>query len=243
MQTVKKGNRIKSSFYLNRHEVQIFVIDTSLFQAETEMLGTYLNGCEKVRFERFRFKEDADHFLITRGLLRFLAGKYLNMKPGEISFYHNKYGKPFLSNNSHLQFNVSHSKHISVIAFTSYDQVGIDIEFTNPELNFKALAETTFTDEEQTLLNELSLGSIPQNFFKLWTKKEAVVKMSGNSLAAAIDHKEFLDGWYTDELFFYDINSIPGFTGTLALKNEPDKIQLIYTDNSIFHESHLELPA
>lgn len=241
MQIVKKLNRMEPLFYLNRDEVQIFVIDTSFFLDERATLSSYLNGKETARFEKFRFKKDANQFLITRGLLRFFAAKYLNLRPGEISFYQNKNGKPFISNGDHLQFNVSHSKHISVIAFSLSHQVGIDIEFTNPELNFKALAESTFTDEEKVLLNELSLGNIPKAFFKLWTKKESAVKLFGNSLAAAIDQKENPDEWYSNELFYYDLTPYPGFTGALALKNDPDKVQLIHADKSVLNESHFEL--
>jgi len=241
MQIVKKDNSIKFSLHLGRHSVQIFVIDSSLFWGETAALSSYLNGKEIARKGRYRFKKDANHFLITRGLLRFLAAKYLNIKPREIEFYYNDNGKPFISNADHLQFNVSHSKHISVIAFSLSHQVGIDIEFANPELNFKGLAESTFTVEEQNLLNELCLASVPGAFFKLWTKKESLVKLFGNSLANAIDQKENLYEQHSHELFFYDIAPYPGFTGTLALKNEPDKVQLIDTNKSVLNKSHFEL--
>src|SRR5436309_1361860 len=52
---------------------------------------------EKARAVRFRFQQHRERFIIARGLLRAMLGRYLKIKPESLSFGYGAHGKPFLA--------------------------------------------------------------------------------------------------------------------------------------------------
>lgn len=99
-------------------------------------------------------------------LLRNILKKEYNIDNYNIIY--NKNGKPYLENIDNIYFNISHSNEYLVIA-TSNKPVGVDIEKIR-NYNLK--------------INEI-LNIKPKNneeFFKYWTKKEALIKLKGLAL-------------------------------------------------------------
>ncbi len=86
---------------------------------------------------------------------------------------YNEHGKPYLEHGPF--FSISHSRRYSVLA-VSENEVGIDIEM-HENIN-QRLIERCFTEEEQTFA-KLSR----ENFLKIWTAKEAVLKFSGTGFS------------------------------------------------------------
>lgn len=75
-----------------------------------------------------------------------------------------------------LKFNISHSNDYVVLATYSgndYD-IGVDIEKIDNQIDLTELAKVVFSPFEQKLINHQ-----PTRFFKLWTKKEALIKALG----------------------------------------------------------------
>ena len=89
-----------------------------------------------------------------------------------------EHGKPFIGNMSDLHFNISHSGDYAICA-VSDTEVGCDIEKTG-ELKMN-LAERFFTPEERLVVKT------PEDFFKIWVKKESVVKCTGEGLSRGLD--------------------------------------------------------
>jgi 4'-phosphopantetheinyl transferase len=52
-----------------------------------------LNEEEVSRAERFVFPRDRDHFIVARGRLRELVGRYLHCPPNVVQFKTGRYGK------------------------------------------------------------------------------------------------------------------------------------------------------
>ncbi|MBR4182922.1 MAG: 4'-phosphopantetheinyl transferase superfamily protein [Lachnospiraceae bacterium] len=89
-----------------------------------------------------------------------------------------EHGKPFLSGMSDLHFNISHSGDYAICA-VSDTEVGCDIEKTG-ELNMN-LAERFFTPEEKSIIRS------SDDFFKIWVKKESVIKCTGEGMSRGLD--------------------------------------------------------
>src|SRR3984885_15611159 len=86
---------------------------------------------EEARASRFHFEKDRDYFIRCRSALRCLLAGYLSVSAAEICFQYLPGGKPQLSvhqNPSALEFNVSHSGSIALIAMGSGRRIGVDIE-------------------------------------------------------------------------------------------------------------------
>ncbi|WP_231038570.1 4'-phosphopantetheinyl transferase family protein [Pectinatus haikarae] len=96
-----------------------------------------------------------------------------------VKFWHNEYGKPFLSDYN-IYFSLSHSGHYVFCAAGS-EEVGADIQ-KNVRYNAHII-KRFFHQEEQAYIFSLPQSQQSREFFRLWTFKESCVKMLGSSLA------------------------------------------------------------
>jgi 4'-phosphopantetheinyl transferase len=152
-----------------------------------------LSPDEVARSERFYFERDRSHFIVGRGLLRMLLGRYLQMEPGRVEFSYGQYGKPALKSVSQgktLQFNLSHSKDLAVFIFSWNRLVGIDVEFVRPMPNQDRFAEQLFSAQESALIGSLFGQEKLDAFFTIWTCKEALFKASGAGLTTSLTEAE-----------------------------------------------------
>lgn len=86
-------------------------------------------------------------------------------------------GKPFLPQYPHIFFNLSHCKEAAACVISN-QPVGIDIEAVS---NYKeSLARATMNDEELEFIFHQTRPDIA--FTELWTKKEALLKCTGEGL-------------------------------------------------------------
>lgn len=91
------------------------------------------------------------------------------------SFIIGEHGKPALAEYPHIHFNLSHcSKAIACVVADV--PVGIDTESTDRKIS-QALVNHTMSPDECKIIEKDSL-----HFFRLWTQKEAVVKLKGTGL-------------------------------------------------------------
>ena len=89
-------------------------------------------------------------------------------------FEYGDHGKPSLVGLPHIHFNLSHCR-VAAICVVSDKPVGVDIETIRPYK--ESLARYAMNDDELQLINGSAL-----EFTKLWTQKEAVVKLSGRGI-------------------------------------------------------------
>ena len=97
-------------------------------------------------------------------------------------------GKPYLQNKRNspeVFFNLSHSGDYVVCA-VSEKEVGVDIQKMRAE-GIEKLADRFFSVEERRILQGRQ-----DLFYRLWTRKEAYGKLTGEGITAAID-KDFSD--------------------------------------------------
>jgi len=148
-------------------------------RADVESCRNILTDEELERAAKFFKPEDAERFILCRGLLRRILGKVLDTVPSALSFKRNGHGKPFLPDTD-LEFNVSHSRDRLLIAVTSGRALGVDIEFRRSGINMDAIADRWFAPEERAFFQGLEKPE--QGFFDIWAKKEAYVKALGTGI-------------------------------------------------------------
>lgn len=143
----------------------------------------WLNTEERARYNRFRFEKDRLTYVYCRGVLRALLGRYLNVLPNNISFDYTEYGKPYLSGQHNLYFNLSHAGDYALIAFTTTSAIGVDVEMIDRTIDTDKLVHRFFSPVEITAVAALPQAERPVAFFKLWTRKEALIKAHGAGLS------------------------------------------------------------
>ena len=146
-----------------------------------------LSEDEKSRAARLKSAPAARRQFVSRGILRVLLGCYLGAAPESLAFGISPHGKPFLTcpQNPPLAFNLAHSDGLLLVAIGGPEQVGIDVEKLDTAIDYSSIAGIMFCDEEQ---QNLSHSQTPiQDFYKLWTAKEAILKASGKGFAYPSD--------------------------------------------------------
>ena len=154
--------------------------------AKSDSSTAILSADEIARASRFHFDKDRIHFIQCRSALRTLLGIYLRTPPAGIHFEYLASGKPQLvaaQNQCALQFNVSHSGNLALIAIGSEHKLGVDIEKMRPDVDTAALAERFFSVRERAELRALPDDLRAHGFFACWTRKEAFLKATGDGLS------------------------------------------------------------
>lgn len=145
---------------------------------------------ERDRANRFVRERDRVRFVISRGLLRAILGRYLARDPRCLRFDYNPFGKPMLSTGSGLpaiRFNVSHSDEMALYAVASGREIGVDIERIQSDFSTDDVALRFFSRQEIATFRALPASCRVEAFFACWTRKEAYLKARGNGLALPLD--------------------------------------------------------
>jgi 4'-phosphopantetheinyl transferase len=173
-----------SEFVLDQHEVHIWHTSVVISAEQEKALLLSLSADEVARADRFRFPIHRQRFIAARGILRQMLACYLNVEASELSFDYSPRGKPSLSGQP-LQFNVSHSHDMAVYAFTLHQPIGVDIEKTQATYD-DAVAGRFFSEKEYAALSALPSAARALCFYRIWARKEALIKVSGEGFAFAL---------------------------------------------------------
>lgn len=150
-----------------------------------------LNQEEIKQHKRFHFPRHQHQYLITRVLVRTVLSKYIpEVSPTDLVFKKNEYGKPYLDNPTlhfPLEFNISHSEKMVILAVTNGVKVGVDVEYMLRNNNITSIADRYFSPSEARELNSLELERRHERFVDLWTLKEAYIKAKGQGLSIPLD--------------------------------------------------------
>jgi 4'-phosphopantetheinyl transferase len=112
-----------------------------------------------------------------RYMIKSILSKLLNEHTNRIEIKENKLGKLYVPN-CRYKFNLSHSKKYLFLCISDGINVGIDAE----EINFNRTSMLNFAlnSEEKDMLRKLRSNEQRMRFaYKVWTKKEAFLKLQG----------------------------------------------------------------
>lgn len=131
---------------------------------------------------------EARRFVARRGRLRELLAARLGAAPREIELTRGTYGKPALAGRlaSRLHFNVSRSGDFAAYAF-SRREVGVDLEQIRELPERDAIAAHAFSPAEKAAYACAGPAERLDEFYRIWTRREAFAKALGTGLALPID--------------------------------------------------------
>ncbi|MBD2667010.1 4'-phosphopantetheinyl transferase [Richelia sinica FACHB-800] len=144
-----------------------------------------LSSDEITRAERFYFPEHRQQFIVGRGSLRNILGRYLGVSPSAVEFDYQPRGKPFLADKfavSGLRFNLSHSQDLALCGVSYQQPIGVDLEYMRQLSDLESLAKRFFLPAEYELVASLPPEQKQQVFFRYWTCKESYLKATGDGL-------------------------------------------------------------
>jgi 4'-phosphopantetheinyl transferase len=203
--------------------------------AEVDALAGTLSMDEQARAQQLCFARDQRRFVVGRGLLRTILGRYLHVDPHALRFCYGANGKPALAampDGEEWQFNVSHSHGLVLVAVTRCRQIGVDLERVRAVANMMEIAQRICSPRERAMLVACSPNEKRAAFFRCWTGKEAYVKATGAGLAQPL-HQIEVAAWAgarrlciagpvagTVRWSLQNINPAPGYVAALVVEGQ-----------------------
>jgi len=170
---------------------QVHVVTSRLDELPPVSPEACLSADELVRAARWQRPQDRDRFICGRAWLRRTLAAYLGMAPASLTFELGAHGKPALPPPHHgLQFNLSHSDDVALLAVSRAGRVGVDVEAVRPMADMAAIARRHFAPAEWQRWSALTADQRVPGFYDCWTRKEAYVKAVGAGLLAPLDSFE-----------------------------------------------------
>ncbi|MBC8113051.1 MAG: 4'-phosphopantetheinyl transferase superfamily protein [Candidatus Saccharimonas sp.] len=160
-------------------------------------LRSVLSPDELIRADRYKFDEPRRRFIVCRAALRQLLGSCLDCGPESLKFVYGPHGKPMWEPNAvtsvgsslavpanrAVEFGVSHSADLALIAITVGRRVGVDVEQHDAKVRILKLAARFFSPREAAQLASLPECDQLAGFYRGWTCKEAYLKATGFGLS------------------------------------------------------------
>jgi 4'-phosphopantetheinyl transferase len=148
---------------------------------------------ERVRASRFHRDVHRRRFVVAHGALRMILAGYLDAVPESLAFVVGEHGKPALRRElgtPAVEFNLSHSDDLALVAVTRARPIGVDLERWSEGVEHLELAERFFSPGERDALRALSHAPelVEAGFFAAWTRKEAYLKATGHGISRGLHH-------------------------------------------------------
>lgn len=164
-------------------EAHVWYFNVDDFSRDLDLYTSYLSEEEIQRSKRFKFHNDRVINIMARSSLRIVSGRYMPRDSNSIDFCYGTYGKPQFNFPTDLNFNISHSGKLIVLAFVNNSEIGVDIEKVKYDFDVLNLADNFFSSTEIKMLRDVSQENIHKAFYRCWTRKESFIKAKGSGLS------------------------------------------------------------
>lgn len=149
---------------------------------------------ERARHDRLRRQPDRDRFVVGVALARLVLGGHLGVGPTDVRLDRTcpscggPHGKPKVSATRGLELSVSHAGEWVAVAVARSHAIGVDVERIDQLVDLAGLIEQVLTPAERRELAAAPPELQRAGFFRYWSRKEAIVKATGDGLREPLAH-------------------------------------------------------
>lgn len=219
---------------LGPDDVHVWILELEAEPPRVDALRVVLGEEERERASKFKFPELKRRFTVAHAGLRTILGRYLRLPPAILVFRHTDRGKPSLDpcfGKERPEFNLAHSSDLALLAVASTRVVGVDLERKEWNDSLEDVARRYFSPGECEILKARSTpDGKAECFFSLWSKKEAILKATGEGISDLTRVEVLPELRVTgDEVdaarwALHDLPPIDGFGAALAVEGEDARI-------------------
>ena len=210
---------IDRDLFADPAQVHVWQIPLDVDDERLAALTQTLSPDEPVRADRFLSPVDRARFVAGRGSVRAVLAGYLNTAPEALRFTYSLHGKPELSGDPRLHFNLTRCEDLALLAVSAGGPVGIDLERLRMDFAPEPLAARFFAPSEREALEQASPAEKHRVYWAIWTAKEACLKALGtgldtplNSFAVSLDAAHTLSA----PLRLLPLSPAPDFVAAVA---------------------------
>lgn len=157
--------------------------------------GDKLSDDELARADRFHHAAHGIRYRATHTALRMLLARATNAIAGKLHFVCGRHNKPQLSTfRKHpIHFNLSYTENRAIIGIAEGSEIGVDIEWLHRPMAIDDMLSACFSNAEIEYITAQQ-DRVHHRFFTLWTRKEAILKLTAEGIGEHLPFFEVLDG-------------------------------------------------
>lgn len=150
-------------------------------------LRALLDGHERERLDRFRRASDRARYLAAHALARLVLAPLIGQPPAALVFDRTcrcgeQHGKP--THRGGPEFSLTHGGDlVGVAVHSGGGPIGLDVEPVRELTDLDGMARHVYSPAELAA----APPPAPGTFFAAWTRKEALLKATGDGIAAPMD--------------------------------------------------------
>lgn len=212
--------------------IKLYYCIENEIDSKNSIVNDFLLPHELSRATRFIFDSDRGIYKASHAFLNALCSKMLKINPTKIVYLKNDFGKPYIEGEN-FHFSLSHSKKNWCLALSSYD-VGVDLEDISSSFNYNNILQRFFSEREQQAINHAK--NPRTEFYKFWTRKEALLKAVGSGLIDDLTKIDVLESklMHKNVSYFLYTTVIRNSSITLASNRNVSVEHIEITDQNYF---------
>jgi 4'-phosphopantetheinyl transferase len=175
---------------------------------------------ERDRASSFLREEACRRWVAARWALRRVLAGYLDEPPAAIEIELGRGGKPRLRGSRAVEFNLSHSGGLALVAVTEGREIGVDVEMVDPGRDLADLARRALPEDAVLAVEAAREPERAAVFYAAWTRHEASVKCLGTGLAGNGGRRPSISGGRDrrlDEPAVENLDVAPGYAAAVAV--------------------------
>ncbi len=179
-------------------DVRLVRVDLDAAAPLADPLFDVLSDEERTEAARFRQPGDVVRSAATRAVLRRTLGAELGRPPRSLAFVRSERGRPALAGAGEaaaVDFNVSHSGDVALIAWSRRRRVGVDVEVLRGDRAWRPLVRMVLGPADARRIDTADGEDRRAALFHaVWVAKEALLKAEGRGIADGLDGFSVLSG-------------------------------------------------
>jgi len=189
-------------------------------------LEPLLSAQERERWRAYVQADDRHRFLTGAALLRRAAATCLSVAPEQLRVDRRcpqcgaQHGKPRLPDHPGVDVSVAHTGEHAAVALARGPRVGVDVERIRRDVDVDELARSAFSSGEAAELAALPAGDRATAFYRLWTRKESIVKALGVGITDDFAGASAASTGAS----VHELTCAPGYVASLAIIGRCDRI-------------------
>jgi 4'-phosphopantetheinyl transferase len=205
-----------SSCSLGERDVHVWTVPLAPGAGDEDAIGDMLSVEERATMARLSSTAGRRRYGRSHAAVRVIVGGYLGRDPRRVSFRRDPLGKPQVAGGD-LRYSLSHAGDVALVGVGRGRPLGVDVEPVRRLVEREALVRRCFTARERAHLDALGTD---EDILRLWVRKEAVAKATGEGLERVFEGLDVLSaralpGWRIEDLV-----TAPGHVAAAAVRDD-----------------------
>jgi 4'-phosphopantetheinyl transferase len=170
--------------------IDVVWLDLNATPSEVEGLKTLLSLAEEQRASNFNSATLRRRAIVRMARRRQVLANVCDTNPRDIVFEFSALGKPSIARGAGLElgFSLSHCGDVGMIAFVLDRTIGVDVDTVSELPETFQFLDLVASDHEKKEIDLLPQSERPAAALTLWTRKEALLKATGQGIGEGLKH-------------------------------------------------------